>query len=256
MSNKNEYLPTKCWFDKDGTLHKAFFVYDEDADSPRNWSNLSVIVNAVSKYALCGHNDEEVSNIEEWLICKTGINRDWYYHNYKRYDGIYGLINKFKKQCAAFEFIHVYDHSGIRVHCGLASGWDYSNVGFAYVAKDNEEVRNYLKGHTLKETEEWAAGILEGEIRALDKWASGDVYGCVEEVYDEENDDWNIEDSCWGIFLDDSTCETEEKDAIEIIKKYSGDNKLLDESVISDAIEKNTLDVFQGQKCFDFMEIA
>lgn len=256
MSYKAEYLPTKCWV-KDGTLHRAFFEYDEDVyEHVRDFGCcLSTIVNA-SRYCLGGENDEKVSDIEDWLIAKTGINEDWYWKNHKRYGGIMGLVEKFKKQCVAFEFLSVYDHSGITVSCGLSSGWDYSNVGFVYVAKDNEEVKAYRKGHTLKKTTEWAMGILHDEIHTLDDYVRGNVYCLIHEVYDEELEEWEIQDTLGSIYLTSDTREEEEKYALEYITEYSGKCKLFEWDVAEDAIEHNSLDILNGQQTFNFEEIA
>lgn len=252
MSNKNEYLPCKCWFEK-GELHRAYFEYDEDCyDSPRDWDNLSIIVNA-SRYNLCGSNDVVTNDIEEWLIKETGIKEDWYYKNYKRYGGLDGLINKFQKEkCIAFTYLSVYDHSGICVYCGYERGWDTSAVGFAYVPKDSDEVKSYRRTSSLEETKKWANEVLESEIHTLDQYVRGDVYGVITEVYDEETKEWNREESLWDIYLDSKS---EEDSAISYIKEYSGDAELLDEKVVLEAIENNTLDVLQGQNVLVFKEI-
>ena len=255
---KNDYLPTQCWFEKDGTLMRGYFCYDENAESPREWDNLSVIVNA-SRYNLCGRGDIETDDIEEWLINETGINEDWYYANKKRYGGIDGLVQKFiKEKCAAFTYVSVYDHSGICVYAGYCSGWDYSAIGFAYIPKDNKEVKSYRRSHTAEETKKWAEEILDGEIHTLDQWCRGDVYGCVTEAYDEELGEWDkwSGDSCWGYFLDDATTDSEYKDAISIIKDFSGDRPLIDEKVVEVALENNELDVLRGQQLLDFEEIT
>lgn len=255
---KNDYLPSKCWFEN-GKLMRGYFCYDENAENPRDWDNLSIIVNA-SKYGICGRGDIEVKDIEEWLIAETGINEEWYYANYKRYGGIDGLIEKFKREkCAAFTFVSVYDHSGICIYSGYCRGWDYSCVGFAYVPKDSKEVKDYRKTHTAEETKKWAEEVTDAELHTLDQWCRGDVYGCVTEEYDFDNHEWDkySGDSCWGYFLNDATCKSEEEDAINIIKDFAGsDTKLYDEKVIEDALNDNTLDVLLGQKVFEFMEIA
>jgi hypothetical protein len=253
---KNDYLPTKCWFENDGTLMRGYFVYDENADSPRDWDNLGIIVNA-SRYNLCGHHDIETNSIEEWLINETGINEEWYYNNKERYGGIDALLEKFQNEkCAAFTFISVYDHSGICVYAGYCTGWDYSAVGFAYIPKNSKEVKSYRKGHSAEETKDWANRVLEGEIHDLDNWCRGNVYGCVTEEYNEELEEWDVfsGDSCYGYYLNDTSSESEEKDAINIIKDFAGDHKLFDYEEVESAIENKSLDVLKGQLLFDFGE--
>lgn len=133
---------------------------------------------------------------------------------------------------------------------GYCRGWDYSAIGFAYIPKDSKEVRNYRRSHTAEETKKWAEEILEGEIHTLDQWCRGEVYGCVTEEYDTELEQWDnwSGDSCWGYYLGND----EEKDAINIIKEFSGNNELLDEDVVLQAIEEGNLDVLQGQQLIVF----
>ena len=252
---KANYLPTKYWFEDD-VLHRAYFNYEEDCfSSPRDWDNMTVIVNA-SRYCICGNTDIQTDNIEEWLIEATGINPEWY-ERQKNY-GIDELINKFiKEKCVAFAFLHVYDHSGISIHCGLASGWDYSNIGFVYIPKDHADVKSYRKTHTLAETKEWADKILHSDIRILDDYLTGQVYCLEVETFDKESQEWDMTDSLGSIYLTADT-NTEQIDiALSYIKDYySGDNKFFEEKEVEKAIEENTLDILNGQIAFDFMEVT
>ena len=183
---------------------------------------------------------------------ETGINEDWYENNYKRYSGINGLLNKFiKEKCIAFEYLSVYDHSGITVSCGKSYGWDYSNVGFVYVAKDNPEVIAYRKTHSKKETEEWALGILHSEIKLLDDWCTGSVYYLVEEIFNTETEDWEFNVSLGSMYLN------EYEDAISEIKNnFSTDCQLLNEKEFNKLFANKVLDTLNGQKLFEFMEIT
>lgn len=248
---KCDYYPTMYW-NEQGTIHRAFYEYEEYAENPRDWDySLSTIVNA-SKYGLCGSSDEEVKDIEDWLIAETGINEDWYENNYKRYGGVDGLIQKFiKEKCIAFEYLSVYDHSGITVSCGKSYGWDCSNIGFVYVAKDNPEVIEYRKTHSKKETEEWALGILHSEIKLLDDWCTGSVYCLVEESFNTETEEWEFNDSLGCMYLN------EYEDAISEIKNnFSAGCQLLNEKEFNKLFTNKVLDTLNGQKLFEFMEIA
>ena len=260
MGIKSEYLPTEYWTDSEGSLHRAYFEYEDGlmSESPREWSNLTVIVNA-SSYCLTGSNDVSVKDIEEYLIQETGINENWYYSNYRRYGGVKSLIEKFRKEkCIAFEYLSVYDHSGITVRCGLGSGWDVSNVGFVYVPKDSAEVKDYMKKHGKEETEKWAKSMLEGEVRTLADYCEGNVYCLVHEKYDEEFSSWEVEDTLGDVYLTSDTCDGEMENARNCIKDncaYSG-CKFITETEVNKAIEENTLDVLlHGQKILQFMEV-
>lgn len=101
--------------------------------------------------------------------------------------------------------LSLYDHSGISMSVGRASGWDCGQVGFIYcdVTKAREELATSLcdaagwnspcndwmnpgKQITLKEITE---RCLRAEVETYDQYLRGDVYGY------EAGDD-----SCWGFF--------------------------------------------------------
>jgi len=253
MSNKCEYLPTRYWVGKDGTINRAFYEYEQDfIDSPREWSNTGIIVNA-SRYCITGDDDIQTKDIEEWLLSETGINEDWYNSNYRRYGGIDGLLNKFiKEKCLVFEFLNVYEHSGVTISCGRSNGWDNSNVGFIYIPKDSTEVKDYRKNHSKEETKEWAEEVLHMEVKTLADYLEGNVYCLVHEVYDEETKEWNMEDTLGDVYLTSKTYEEEEKMAErEIVSQYSGDCAFLSEDKIKDT-ENGNVDTLKGQLLLDF----
>lgn len=255
--NRDTYLPCKYWIEKD-ELHRCFYEREEDLyESPRDWSNLGIIVN-FSSYCITGSEDEDVKNhdFEEWLLSHTDINESWYESHKKSY-GIDGLINKFiKEKCAAFQFLSIYDHSGITISCGLSHGWDYTNVGFIYVPKDSEEYLTEVKSVGTKKAKEWADDIIKGEIRILDDYLQGNVYCIIEEVYDTETKEWEQIDSLGNVYLTSNTWnEEQEAAAKEIAYNFSLKNKFIDETIILEAMKNNEIDVLYGQKMFKF-EVA
>lgn len=264
MSTINNYLPMKYWLDENNTLNKAYFEYEEDCfDSPREWENLGIIVNA-SGYNITGDKDVETKNIEEWLLKETGIKEEWYFSNYKRYGGMEGLLKKFiKEKCIAFEYLSIYEHSGVTIHCSKSYGWDnlnvwdYSNVGFIYIPKDNQEVKDYIRTEGKIKAEEWATGILENEVHVLRDWLEGNVYTLVNEVYNDESGEWEFKDSVGGIYLTSDTLEEEQNCAIGEIKGfYSGNSTFLNNDKVEKSIENGELDILRGQLLLDFENIA
>ena len=249
MGMKNDYLPTRYWI-ADNKLYRAFYEYEEYPEHIRDsCDNLGIIVN-FSDYNICGHNDEEVyrQNIENWLLYHVNINEDWY-ESHRNY-GIDGLLNKFKKdKCAAFQFISVYDHSGISVRCGKAFGWDYSNVGFIYVPKDSKELNATFKNPNSKKAKEWAERIIQDEIKVLNDYCQGSVYCLVSESYNTEIKEWNREESFCGIYLTSDTWKEKQKLSEDYIKyNMSGSSHFVDEKVVIKSIENNSIDTLLGQK--------
>ena len=227
MGTKNDYLPTKYWLE-DNTIHRAFFEYEEYLDeSPRDWDNLGTMVCGHRRYTL---GDIQVRDMEEWEANKP-----------------------LKKDTLVILPLGLYDHSGITMYVGgITDPWDSGEVGYIYVRKDNEEVIEYKKTHTWKETEEWAEKILRGEVETYDQYLRGDVYCLCEEVYNEETEEWENMDSLGCIYLD---THKEQESAVNEIKCYSsGTYEFIDEDKVLNAIEHHEIDILAGQKVFSFME--
>lgn len=98
--------------------------------------------------------------------------------------------------------ISVYEHSGITIHEGHENS--LPDYGIIFIKKDNTEVLDYLKDHTPEEAAEWAKGILSAEISLYDDYLRGEVYGITQEVYNEKERRWEIEESTWGVYLNHS----------------------------------------------------
>lgn len=111
--------------------------------------------------------------------------------------------------------LFVFDHSGISISVSnYTDKWDSGQAGWIYVTKEN--IRKTLidwnakykdeNGNCIDITEEnWrdaTVEILKNEIKIYDQYLQGDVYGIITEEYDEENDDWEEADSCWGFYND------------------------------------------------------
>lgn len=227
MGTKNDYLPTKYWLE-DNTIHRAFFEYEEYLDeSPRDWDNLGTMVCGHRRYTL---GDIQVKDMEEWEANKP-----------------------LKKDTLVILPLGLYDHSGITMYVGgRTDPWDSGEVGYIYVRKDNEEVIEYKKTHTWKQTEEWAEGILRGEVETYDQYLRGDVYCICEEVYDEDTEEWESVDSLGCIYLD--THKEQESAVNEIKWNMSGTYKFIDEDKVLNAIEHHEIDILAGQKVLSFME--
>lgn len=249
MGIKSDYLPTRYWI-ADDKIYRAFYEYEDYPSHVRDLcDNLGIIVN-FSSYCLCGNNDEDVrpQDIEEWLLSHVDINEDWY-ESHRNY-GIDGLLNKFiKEKCAAFQYISIYDHSGISVRCGKAYGWDYSNVGFIYVPKNSKELNATYKNPNSKKAKEWAERIIQEEIKILDDYCQGNIYCLVSESYNPESEEWEIEDSLGCMYLTSDTWAEEQKLAEDKIKyNLSGESTFIDEKTVIKAIESNLIDVLMGQQ--------
>lgn len=95
--------------------------------------------------------------------------------------------------------LSTYSHSGTTVYEGAPSDhfdgrWDCTFEGFLMTDKKTIE-KEFGKRKDARET---AKACLRSEIKMLDAWLQGEIYGCTEYSVRGEEDD-----TCWGFYGDD-----------------------------------------------------
>lgn len=153
---------------------------DEYADNPRKeWDNASKMVCFHGRYDL---GDES---------------HDYRKEDFTSWDGLRKAIVK-KERPAAVLPLFLFDHSGITLSVGSADfercdpqGWDWGQVGWAYVPKRSPD----LKGLGKEEAEREAERLIRSEVAVYAQYLEGDVW-CVQ-IYDPEGE---IVDSCGGYY--------------------------------------------------------
>lgn len=160
------------------------FLRDDQNESPREWDNLGVFVNCNNQY----------------LIGDDNIHFDDYDRSIKTY-----LENQdLKLDDVVLLPVFMYDHSGITINTvGFSCGWDSGQVGFIYIEKS--KIRNeYGAKRISKKLKARVLGYLQNEIKTLDQFLTGEVYGFNIEQNDccESCDSENSEhvDSCYGFY--------------------------------------------------------
>ena len=148
--------------------------YDQDPESPREWSNLSIIACYHPRYHLGDYNRKgkpqfpSKNEVEEIIGNKSTV---WLP-------------------------LYLYDHSGITMNTtGFSCPWDSGQVGWIYATKEVLD-KEYGKGKWKREEVE---RVLKGEVEVYDQFLTGQVYGYT--IEDEEGDE--IDDSCWGLYGED-----------------------------------------------------
>lgn len=172
-------------FEVAGLIVKLF--YDEDAESPREWDNLGILVCFHRRYNL-------------------GDETDFGYHDPSDFEA---WRKEHADEIALILPVYLYDHSGLRIKIGSFHGllpqghaeFDSGQVGYIYVTKERLREEYSVKRIT-KATITKAERVLNGEIDTYDQFLSGQVYGYVVETKpeDEDEDEGEHLDSCWGIF--------------------------------------------------------
>jgi len=152
-------------------------VHDEDADSPRDWDNLTKMVCFHRRYRLGDLSD---SYIED---------------DYSSWDELYEDIMR-RDNPLVIKPLYMYDHSGITISTEpFSCSWDSGQIGYVFITPQRAEEL----GVAIWDDEPWfdyikrLEGYLKNEVKMYDNYVTGDVYGY--RVVDQEG---NEEDSCWG----------------------------------------------------------
>jgi len=153
--------------------------YDECADSPREWDNLGTIYSRHRDYDPDNHRMTELAgSFDYW-----NANDDKTFTDY---------LNEFYYWLP----ISYYEHGGITVWAGEPTGdWDSGIFGVIAVRKD--KAREEFPG-TEEEIRELAINNLKAEIKTLDQWYTGEVYGFM-----TTDEDGIFIDQCGGYFGDE-----------------------------------------------------
>lgn len=110
-------------------------------------------------------------------------------------------IRKQLKDVVICKPVHLYNHGSISISTSYSypynCRWDSGTIGFAVVTKQDIRDNWGIKKVTKKDIEE-ADKILEAELKELDYYGRGEVYGY--EILDEED---NSIDSCEGFYGED-----------------------------------------------------
>lgn len=163
----------------------------ECIESPREWDNLGTIAYK-SKYIL---GDEPIDDPIEWLINKLDLTEE-YVHNragkmgFPNYtQGVLEMLeNMFFERFIALP-LYLYDHSGITISTHpFSCRWDSGKVGYIYISYERIR-KEYSVKRVTKKLRKQVREYLKGEVKTLDQYLTGDVYGYVSEV-----------DGCNGFF--------------------------------------------------------
>jgi len=189
------------------TLH---IEQDNDPQSPREWDNLGTIAAFNRRY---NFDEANISVEEAQEIAKS-----------KDYVSLP---------------VYLYDHSGLSVSTtGFSCRWDSGQLGIIYVSKE-KVCKEYGWKILTKERREKIESYLNGEIKELDQYLAGDVYGYV--IKDENG---NVAESCWGFYGEDYCKEEgaamlkhriEEDERIEHLAKVQAVKEKIEKEIALDA---------------------
>jgi len=177
MNDKAIYKEHKL---KDGHILQIF--QDTWAESPRSWDNLGTMAIFHTRYNFGDEVNFSSDDFGGWVQMKEHIE-----NNLKA--GV----------CIP---IYLYDHGGIAINTeGFACPWDSGQVGYIYVteAKLKEE---YNVSELTQELLDKAKNTLEEEVKIMNRYIMGDVYGFQLVIKESEKEE-KIIDSCSGFYGED-----------------------------------------------------
>lgn len=201
----------------------AYLVQDTDCESPREHDNLTVMVGWhrrqwIGDYTRTGNHGGE----HQWGHDDPETIRERIADLRKR-QHVHG-----PEQVVFLSTLGCYEHSGTTVWLGgqfdgppgTQCQWDSGVVGLVYITRARVlEIMGWkqLTKARLAKLAEYA----EGEVKEYARWMEGDCYGVVIEAGDEDDDDAEQVDSCWGFIGSDYATEEaqrmlqEQIDAVE-----------------------------------------
>ena len=151
--------------------------YDNNAENPREWDNLSKMVCFHRRYSLGDEHNYREFDYHSWEDLKRAIEKD--------------------NDVAVILPLYMYDHSGITISTTpFSCPWDSGQIGWVYITKEDIRKEYNIKRVTKKYIEK-ATKILLAEVKIYDDYLRGETYGFVLEK------DGEVLDSCWGFYGSD-----------------------------------------------------
>lgn len=149
---------------------------DTFGDSPRSWCNLAKMIFFGNHSHLGDDHEFNANDYNGWEENKADVSK--------------------KLDAAVIVPIYAYSHSGMTIATTpFSCPWDSGQLGFAVVTKADLR-ENYSIKRVTEKYKEKALEHIEGEVKTLDQFISGDVYSFTIEK------DGEHEDSCGGFFGD------------------------------------------------------
>ena len=181
--------------------------YDENPESPRDWDNLGTLYSNSRSYDFDGHSITE-------LIEEVGGSR---YDNVIPWDKI-GKKYYYLK-------VWIYDHSGVTLRTGESNPWgsgytSWDSYLYGIIVCDKKKaMKEYGYQRACKALQEKVEKYLDGEIKDLDTYCTGQIYGY--RTFNKEDEEI---DSCWGFYdEDDAISEAKSVAEYDYEQNYGGD---------------------------------
>ncbi len=197
-------------------LYKLEIMSDNDPLNPitDDYDETGMImVCSHREYNLGNKQGKTSSEVFQIIAEDLGVEFDYDIGSESEYDEAVSILS----EKAYIEPVSLYDHGGISMFIGRASGWDCGQVGFIYIKKDYLE-----ENYGLSDCKTWserAEQVLNAQVELYSSYLEGEVYGFnmnvfayighedIDELSVDEIDDIDgenlvliSEDSCFGFY--------------------------------------------------------
>lgn len=194
--------------------HVVEIHYDTDPMDPRENDNVGTMV--------CWHPRHNLGDVDGRKEYGTGEGFEEWANELEGDDRIAAMLP-----------LYLYDHGGITMSTSRGGWpfncpWDCGQVGCIYVTRKTVFHESPHKGRRMTAANrKWAEDFLVGEVEEYDQYLTGQVYGFVtykaewhDDVPEDERDEDNVEngemlDSCWGFYGDDTYVKSEAESTID-----------------------------------------
>jgi hypothetical protein len=184
---------------------KIKIINDTDPMNPREgWDNLGTMCCWHSRYNLGDKNGPD--KLRTAVMTDKNYKEsweDWDSGYYKDLTDPQTMIRTAEQLGFIILPLYLYDHSGITMNTtGFYCRWDSGQVGVIFVTR--EKAREWFSVKRISpKMLELVKDCLRGEVETYDQYLIGDVYGFRIIEVDEDDEEIDEIDSCWGFFGDD-----------------------------------------------------
>ena len=181
--------------------YRIDIIQDEVPEDPREWGNATKMVFCHRGYNLGDEHDYKSDNYGNWGELKEAIIANEDVHTI----------------CP----VYMMDHSGLSFstnrYGGMYGYFDSGQIGYMLVTNKEAKDNGW--------DEERCFEAIELDLETYGQYISGDVYGYTITEIDEDGDDIEEVESCWGYYGTDSTME-EAEDIVECLIKKDKENEI------------------------------
>ena len=145
--------------------------YDEGADNPRSWDNVTTMVCGHRRYSLGDSTKYKTDDYNSWADMREAIEAE--------------------NDVLIIKPLYLHDHGGTNISTSpFGCRWDSGQVGWVYITRD--QWQSIMQSDPTPETLD---SVLEAEVKTYDQYITGDVYH-----YKLTDDQDRFIDSCSGFY--------------------------------------------------------